>query len=282
MGRRDDRAGGDVHAGKARRTIDWTSRERLSVGRARLRACCGFVAEARLVVVGDLELLCRTWLGCLLSAAPCHPVRNRSIASRPGPRPPTSVAEPASSSVHARSAHAAAGLSPRARRPRRPATPSTNVPTTRASPIAPGAAVEQVAVEHGQVGQLADLERAGLVEVVDVGGAGRERGQRVDELEPLVGQERPRARRGCSCQTRSTASSISSSGFGRRDAPVRAHGEDRAGRPQRAERVLPAPAVARGTGWSGSSIWPSWHGPQRLGVGGHVERRGSARCRRGG
>ena len=38
--------------------------------------------------------------------------------------------------------------------------PSTNVPTTRASPIAPGGAIEQVAIEDRQVGQLADLERA--------------------------------------------------------------------------------------------------------------------------
>ena len=36
-----------------------------------------------------------------------------------------------------------------------------------------GTSVEQVAVEHRQVGQLADLERAGLVEVVDVRGARR-------------------------------------------------------------------------------------------------------------
>ena len=52
------------------------------------------------------------------------------------------------------------------------AIPSMNVATTRAWPMAPGAAVEQVAIEDGQVGGLAHLDRAqdGL-EVVDPGTA---------------------------------------------------------------------------------------------------------------
>src|SRR3954454_18053061 len=52
------------------------------------------------------------------------------------------------------------------------------------------AAIEEVAVEDRDIGELADLERAGLViEVVHVGGSVGKRGQRVEELEPLLRQE---------------------------------------------------------------------------------------------
>ncbi len=56
--------------------------------------------------------------------------------------------------------------------------------------IGAGSTVEQVAIEDGQVGELADLERAGLVvEVVHVGRSDRERRERVDQVQPLLGQE---------------------------------------------------------------------------------------------
>ena len=52
--------------------------------------------------------------------------------------------------------------------------PSMNVATTRASPIAPAATVEQVAIEHDQVRRLPDLDRPDLaLEVVDAGRPGR-------------------------------------------------------------------------------------------------------------
>jgi hypothetical protein len=52
------------------------------------------------------------------------------------------------------------------------------------------ALVEQVAVDDREIGELAHLQRSRLIEVVGVRGPGRERGERVHELEPLVWQER--------------------------------------------------------------------------------------------
>src|SRR5919201_1176818 len=49
---------------------------------------------------------------------------------------------------------------------------------------------EYVPVEHDEIGLLADLERARrVVEVIDIRRADRERRERVDQIEPLVGQE---------------------------------------------------------------------------------------------
>ncbi len=56
--------------------------------------------------------------------------------------------------------------------------------------------VEQVAVDHGKIGELADLDRPRpVVEVVHVGGAHRERGERRRKVEALIGKEHvPRGR----------------------------------------------------------------------------------------
>src|SRR5262245_32541387 len=54
-----------------------------------------------------------------------------------------------------------------------------------------GPAIEQVAIEHDEIGRLADLDRADVaLEVVDPGGTEREALERGHELDPLVGQER--------------------------------------------------------------------------------------------
>src|SRR6188768_1646522 len=50
--------------------------------------------------------------------------------------------------------------------------------------------VKQVAVDDREVGEPAHLEGSRLVEMVRVRGPGRERGERVHELEPLVREER--------------------------------------------------------------------------------------------
>jgi hypothetical protein len=53
-----------------------------------------------------------------------------------------------------------------------------------------GRARERVAVEHHQVGQQADGDPAGLVGVVDPGGARRVRTERGRQRDPLVGDQR--------------------------------------------------------------------------------------------
>ena len=97
------------------------------------------------------------------------------------------------------------------------------------------------------------------VEVVHVRRArGERRRARRSRSSRSSGRNGTSRRRGTSRRSRLTASSISSSGFGARDAPVGAHRQDRARRPQRAERVLPAPALGPRNGIVSSSIWSSW------------------------
>ncbi len=136
-------------------------------------------------------------------------------------------------------------LSRRARRPRRRRrlrrTSRRRAP--RARP--PAAAIEQVAIEDGESAYLPTSR----VPVTS--------SRWFTYAEPEVNPARAsiRSRRSSGRKTsrspeyqagarRSTAISISHSGFGARDAPVRAHREDRAGGPERPERVLPAPPFA--------------------------------------
>ena len=51
--------------------------------------------------------------------------------------------------------------------------------------------IEEVAIEDRDIGELADLERAGFaVEMIHVRGTIGERGESIDQVKPLLGKER--------------------------------------------------------------------------------------------
>ena len=154
----------------------------------------------------------------------------------PGPHSPQALTRARPLRPGTRPAAARAGY------PSRPgiswtATPSTNVARTVRLADRALARVEQVAVQDREVGELADRQRARLVEVVRVGGPGRGGGQDVHELKALVRAGTARACPRDSSRTRVTATSIWRNGSGRGDAPVGAHDQRRAVR-----------AAASGTG----------------------------------
>ena len=196
---------------------------------------------------------------CLLSAAP-----DRSGAQqehRPGGPRPTSTSAAESDIVirpyrGRRRGRPAESYPSRAGSRGRP-VPSMNVATTLAWWIAPGAPVEQVAIQDGEVGGLADLDRAGVrVEVVDVGRADGERGQGVHEIDPLVRQE-DRVLAAVGVADAVDRHLHLEQGIGGRDAPVRAHGEGRAGGTAASGTgTATSTAPGRGTGSSGAPSGP--------------------------
>jgi len=135
-----------------------------------------------------------------------------------------------------------------------------------------GGPVEQVTIEHDQVGRLADLDRADLVlEVVDPRRTHREGGECVVEPDPLIGQERRLL----------TAMQIADpvdrdldleQWIGGGHAPVRAHRQPRPGAQQRTERVDPVGELRAEEGEGQELELILEGGPVGLGVGRYVER----------
>ena len=142
--------------------------------------------------------------------------------------------------------------------------------------------IEQVAIEHDEVGRLADLDRSDLaVEVVGPGRAAGEAGQRVVEVDPLVGQEgRPPAAVLVARRARPPPPSGAAGPPSRRSSPS----------PSRSSRPLAAATRTDTSGRpvrdprTGSSAPPSGPRARPSRPGRRPRRRapGTARCRRGG
>ena len=191
----------------------------------------------------------------LLSAPGTVPWRKRSIA----PREPSQHRHPASNRHRHPSMPAAERVSPRASGASWTGMPSMNVATTRASPMAPAPRSNRSRSRTTRSAALPTSREPTsssrwLTKAEPVG----ERRERVDQVQPLVGQEWRIARHVVVGDPVDGHLHLEQRvGASRR--PVGAHRERRAGRQQRAERVLPAVRSGPRSGIVRSSIWASWH-----------------------
>ena len=149
-------------------------------------------------------------------------------------------------------------------------SPSTRVARTRAPAMGPDGRVERVAVQHGQVGQLAGGDRAGLgLQAQGVGRAGGEGVEGGRQVEPLVGQERLAV--GVVGGDPAHGDLDLLQGVGGRHRPVAAEGQHRPGAAQAGPRVLPAGPLGLQERPRQLAHVAVEAGPERLGVGHHPE-----------
>ena len=220
---------------------------------------------------------------CRSGSVPWH---KESIApwTRRGHRRPG--ANRASSCVHAgvRMRASDAAVSRERRRPRTPGTPSMIVPTTRASPICPAPRSNRSRSRTARSPVLpTSIEPSSCSRWLTQAVPAVNAASASIEVEPFApGRNGVASRRDAAVDAGDRDLHLEERvGASRRSS--RSPSRGRAGREQRTRTgTARSPARGRGTGSSGRSIWPSWIGPQRLGVGDHVEFAGTARCRPGG